>query len=258
MTEVSQLLTAPPSTPFSEVVTSNVVSDIDRHHQLLAVPLAQVNTGSSPPATTPLSQVVSSKAVLREDCRHRLIAAPLRQVDSALYSTFSLTPAPLIAAPLQQANIDLPPSLLTSVPTAHQFPLPSTDISVAQSVSSKASSSLKKLVLANGTCVCFIPSDVPDPALVSFSDNIPKLVRMWDDAVPGYRAEECLLKIKGHGIPLRLWEQAYKYGGDGRWKGTKDKWGKWKVCDYSLVEEDFHVPTVIFFLVYCRGIQPTG
>lgn len=97
-----------------------------------------------------------------------------------------------------------------------------------------AAGSLKVIVLANGTCVEFFPSQVPDPPLISFADDIPKLVRMWDDADPTYNSDECLLKIKGQGIPLRLWETAYKYGGDQRWRGTKDKWSKWKVCSTAV------------------------
>ncbi|KAJ3892985.1 cytochrome P450 [Lentinula edodes] len=145
----------------------------------------------------------------------------------------------LIAAPSQQVNIEsLPITTLSSKPSASPLsaPAPFTDISPVQSpqqlpltiAPTKTSSTTKEIILANGTHIRFVSSDVPDPILVSFSDDIPKLVRMWDDAAPGYIANECLLKIKGYGIPLRLWEQAYKYGGDGRWKGTKDKWGKWK------------------------------
>ncbi|KAJ3809622.1 hypothetical protein F5876DRAFT_66301 [Lentinula aff. lateritia] len=140
---------------------------------------------------------------------------------------------------VSEVNIEsLPMTTLPFKPSAPPLlaPVPFTNISPVQSrqqlpltiAPTKTSSTTKEIILANGTHIRFVSSDVPDLILVSFSDNIPKLVRMWDDAAPGYIANECLLKIKGYGIPLRLWEQAYKYGGDGRWKGTKDKWGKWK------------------------------
>ncbi|KAJ3849808.1 hypothetical protein EV368DRAFT_67135 [Lentinula lateritia] len=80
----------------------------------------------------------------------------------------------------------------------------------------------------------------PSRVIVLADDDIAKLVRMWDEAALGYQADECYLKIKGYGIPLRLWEQAYKYSGDGRWKGTKDKWCKWKfiVEAYNLLGKE--------------------
>ncbi|KAJ3846532.1 hypothetical protein EV368DRAFT_88862 [Lentinula lateritia] len=118
----------------------------------------------------------------------------------------------LIAAPSQQVNIEsLPMTTLPFKPSALPLsaPVHFTNISPVQSP--------QQLPLTIAL------TKTSNPILVSFSDDIPKLVRMWDDAAPGYIANECLLKIKGYGILLQLWEQAYKYGGDGRWKGTKDK-----------------------------------
>ncbi|KAJ3846626.1 hypothetical protein EV368DRAFT_88727 [Lentinula lateritia] len=174
-----------------------------------------LHAASFQPPTT-LGQVTTSTIVSEVDLQCRLIAAPSRQVniESLPMTTLPFKPsAPPLLAPVPFTNI-------SPVQSPQQLPL-----TIAPT---KTSSTTKEIILANGTHICFVSSDVPDPILVSFSDNIPKLVRMWDDAAPGYIANECLLKIKGYGIPLRLWEQAYKYGGDGRWKGTKDKWGKWK------------------------------
>ncbi|GAW02437.1 protein [Lentinula edodes] len=167
-----------------------------------------------PPIT--LGQVTTSTIVSGVDLQCQLIAAPSQQVniESLPMTTLPFKPsAPPLSAPVPFTNI-------SPVQSLQQLPL--------TIVPTKTSSPTKEIILANGTHIRFVSSDVPDPILVSFSDDIPKLVRMWDDAAPGYIANECLLKIKGYGIPLRLWEQAYKYGGDGRWKGTKDKWGKWK------------------------------
>ncbi|KAJ3778538.1 hypothetical protein FB446DRAFT_713028 [Lentinula raphanica] len=161
------------------------------------------------PPPTPFDQVAASTAISAETLRRRLVAASVPDATSAA------PPAPM---PVLSSSSDLVVTRLSSISPA--LPPPSTP--------AKLSHTLKQLVLANGTTITFSPSTVPDPPLVSFADKIPQLVRMWDDAAPDYQASECLLKVGGHGIPLRLWEQVYKYGGDQRWKGTKDKWGKWK------------------------------
>ncbi|KAH7874297.1 uncharacterized protein C8R40DRAFT_1070109 [Lentinula edodes] len=159
---------------------------------------------------------------------HRLIV-PLPQSDT---ESISVAPAPPIEpalVPVSSTNVSVPP---------HQ-PLPEPPLSL-MSEPTRASGPSRVIVLADGTRITFVSSDVPDPILVSFSDDIAKLVRMWDEAALGYQADECYLKIKGYGIPLRLWEQAYKYSGDGRWKGTKDKWCKWKfiVEAYNLLGKE--------------------
>ncbi|KAJ3815912.1 hypothetical protein F5876DRAFT_61266 [Lentinula aff. lateritia] len=143
-----------------------------------------------------------------------------------------------LIAPLPQSNTEsisvtpTPPIVPALVP-----PLPEPPLSPSQVI-----------VPADGTRITFVTTDVPDPILVSFSDDIAKLVWMWDEATLGYQADECYLKIKGYSIPLRLWEQAYKYSGDGRWKGTKDKWCKWKfiVEAYNLLGKE------AFWQKYCN------
>ncbi|KAJ3759915.1 hypothetical protein EV360DRAFT_81673 [Lentinula raphanica] len=165
------------------------------------------------PPPTPFDQVAASTPINVETLRHRLTAASSPRV---INNGQSLSSAPSVSVlPSSDPVVSCPPPFIPALPP------PSTP-------TEKVSHAMRKLVLANGTVITFSPSTVPDPPLVSFADDIPKLVRMWDDAAPDYQVTECLLKVEGHGIPLRLWEHVYKYGGDQRWKGTKDKWGKWK------------------------------
>ncbi|KAH9032088.1 hypothetical protein EDB84DRAFT_1438691 [Lactarius hengduanensis] len=108
-----------------------------------------------------------------------------------------------------------------SPPTSsHQRP-PTLAVSVLQGP-------LDYLKLGNGRSLCFEKQSVPDPPLVSFAKDLPRLVRAWDDSSPEWTPSEAVLRIQGEPIALKHWPTVYRYGKSGQWAGTKKNWAHWR------------------------------
>jgi hypothetical protein len=98
-----------------------------------------------------------------------------------------------------------------------------------------------QLRLGNGTMLCFSKQSVPDPPSIKFSDDIPQLMRMWDDSSAEWDPVQAVLHIQGQPIALKHWHDVYSYGKPGQWAGTKKIWANWQVslplfslCDMML------------------------
>ncbi|KAH9020930.1 hypothetical protein EDB85DRAFT_2001884 [Lactarius pseudohatsudake] len=87
---------------------------------------------------------------------------------------------------------------------------------------------LDYLKLGNGRSLCFEKQSVPDPPLVSFAKDLPRLVRAWDDSSPEWTPSEAVLRIQGEPIALKHWPTVYRYGKSGQWAGTKKNWAHWR------------------------------
>jgi hypothetical protein len=94
--------------------------------------------------------------------------------------------------------------------------------------------------LMNGTEPKLTLAEIPDPPVVSFVDNIPRLNQIWDDTSIHWR-EDLWLHIRGHPIALSHWPVLYKYSGAPTWKGIKGKFFEWKVSsDVMALTDTFH------------------
>lgn len=138
---------------------------------------------------------------LYSDMKSTQLGAPLALMTDipALAPLLSNAPLALPAAspprsssPSWDRSIPVPPCV--SVPPL-PHPLPATEAPLlptlnpvlpapAGTASSASSDPVRIIVLANGTRIQFSLSAVPDPPLISFSNDILKLARMWDDADP--------------------------------------------------------------------------
>ncbi|KAF5375456.1 hypothetical protein D9757_009967 [Collybiopsis confluens] len=99
---------------------------------------------------------------------------------------------------------------------------------------------LYTIKLGYGQILQFRYSEIPNPALqISFSDNIARLGRVWDDEADGndvhaemkWDPADCanLLSINGTPVALRYWCDVYKGKKDRRWTLLKGTWTEWKV-----------------------------
>jgi hypothetical protein len=91
------------------------------------------------------------------------------------------------------------------------------------------------LCLGNGTLLSFTKEEVSDPPAVSFADNIPLLVRTWDDTSDDWNPDDCVLHIQGQPIAVIHWREVYIYGKKGQWKGIQNRWTDWQVCHLFLL-----------------------
>lgn len=94
---------------------------------------------------------------------------------------------------------------------------------------SSLSGSASYLKLGNGKLLSFSKQSIPDPPSISFSKDIPQLMRMWDDCSAEWSPSEAVLHIQGEPIALMYWKDLYCYGKSGQWKGTKKNWAHWEV-----------------------------
>ncbi|KAH9022117.1 hypothetical protein EDB85DRAFT_1871532, partial [Lactarius pseudohatsudake] len=96
------------------------------------------------------------------------------------------------------------------------------------------------LKLANGV-LSFSKQSIPDPPLILFAKDIPRLIRMWDDGSPEWSPSEAVLRVQGVPIVLKHWPVLYHYGKSGQWAGTKKNWAHWRV----LMEKGFWLKFLI-------------
>jgi hypothetical protein len=85
------------------------------------------------------------------------------------------------------------------------------------------------LTLGNGTTLCFSKQSVPYPPSMTFSKDIPLLMRIWDDSSAEWSPAEAVLHIQGQPIALKDWHDVYSYGKAGHWAHTKKTWTNWRV-----------------------------
>ncbi|KAI9456701.1 hypothetical protein BJY52DRAFT_1120951 [Lactarius psammicola] len=113
----------------------------------------------------------------------------------------------------------------TTTTTTDGPPPPGPALTVAASV---PRGPLEYLQLGNGRSLCFSKQSVPDPPLVSFAKDLPRLARTWDDSSPEWSPSEAVLRIQGEPIALKHWPTVYRYGKPGQWSGTKKNWAHWR------------------------------
>jgi hypothetical protein len=87
-----------------------------------------------------------------------------------------------------------------------------------------------QLCLGNGTILNFTKEEVGDPPAISFANDIPCLIQIWDDTLDEWNPHKCVLHIQGHPIALVYWRDVYIYGKKGQWKGIQNRWTDWQVC----------------------------
>lgn len=93
----------------------------------------------------------------------------------------------------------------------------------------------RTLVLGDMTRITFTAADVKAPPIISFAHDIAGLNRMWDDTSSNWDNVSPLV-ICGCPIALVYWRNVYKssrgkneHWKPGQWRGTKDKWFKWRI-----------------------------
>ena len=105
---------------------------------------------------------------------------------------------------------------------------PSGQRSLSPPVTPALSTAVYRSLKLNKTVITYTQADVPDPVAVSFSNNIPRLNRMWDDTSAHWDGQS-VLTIVGQPIALVYWPEVFRYGKKKQWQGTKAKWFEWKV-----------------------------
>ena len=73
-----------------------------------------------------------------------------------------------------------------------------------------------QLHLGDGIVLCYTKEKVSDPPVISFADDIPLLVQMWDDTLDDWDPNDCVLHIWGQPIALIHWRTVYIYGKKGQ------------------------------------------
>lgn len=61
-----------------------------------------------------------------------------------------------------------------------------------------------------------------DPPAVHYSSAISQLFIDWHNSD--------LVRLNGHGIPIKCWDVLYQKHGNGQWGSNRNEWGNWKVC----------------------------
>jgi len=112
------------------------------------------------------------------------------------------------------------------------------------------------LRLGNGTLLSFTKEEVSDPPAVSFADDIPLLVRTWNDTSEDWCPNDCVLHIQGQPIALIHWREVYIYGKKGQWKGIQNRWTDWQVCrTFLLIHLTLTEPLSIFLAAHCQELS---
>lgn len=88
---------------------------------------------------------------------------------------------------------------------------------------------VRTLRLGNNTILSFSQADLPASPYVSFANDIPRLGRMWDDTLPGWDANDCVLRIKDYPIALKYWPDVFSWRQGNRWDKLKKSWNEWQV-----------------------------
>ncbi|KAH8997084.1 hypothetical protein EDB86DRAFT_2828856 [Lactarius hatsudake] len=103
-----------------------------------------------------------------------------------------------------------------------------TDTAATTTTTTMTDGPLDYLKLGNGRSLCFEKQSVPDPPLISFVRDLPRLMRTWDDSSPEWTPSEAVLRIQGEPIALKHWPTVYRYGKSGQWACTKKNWAHWR------------------------------
>ncbi|KAL0060913.1 hypothetical protein AAF712_012308 [Marasmius tenuissimus] len=214
-------------------------------------PEIQAPRPKKPQATEPASKVIDARAISKQldGLSSRLDAFmlgnngppahsfPLLQpvVSSespSPYSVFSADPIPI---PSSSHSAEAAPPAPTS--SLLQPPSASTSTQNLTSIS-ETNDPIKTLTIASGLTLNYRLSEVPDPRSISYAKDIERLARQWSDDSPGFNADDCEVKIQGHGIALKYWPDVFgvkpKGSLDRRWgsmKATHNKW-KWVASEY--------------------------
>ena len=166
---------------------------------------------------------------------------------TALSPLSSLTPLPA------HSSMDPAPSehgvapIFTTMPSlSNAVPLPAQANDIVPSVDVVTT---RTLVLGNKTQITFTAADVKAPPIISFAHDIAGLNCMWDDTSSNWDNKSPLV-ICGRPIALVYWRDVYKssrgkneHWKPGQWRGTKDKWFKWRVGNKTLLLQ----PRLIYF-----------
>ena len=150
----------------------------------------------------------------------------LRDQDKLIPATENVNPQnSMVSIANQDANpyslVARPNPSLVGVSSTFLLPVDSANPDLAS-----APPRLSILCLANST-IQYRPTDIPDPPALSFVRCISRLDEMWDDRSPQWNHSSPLY-ICGRSIPLVYWPNVYRYRGNTKWKGTKQRWFEWK------------------------------
>lgn len=141
-------------------------------------------------------------------------------------TTMSLSAAELQHLPL--------PSILA--PTTNAGSIRSVGVkSVGVPSEAIAPDNLRILVLPNGREIPYDKSiPLRDPPGKHFSQRLPELFKEWH--------ESDLVRLNGHGIPVKHWDLVYKVrtlgiSESGQWAAIRKEWGNWKVHTFHIVRD---------------------
>ncbi|KAH8985967.1 hypothetical protein EDB86DRAFT_2832882 [Lactarius hatsudake] len=155
----------------------------------------------------------------------------------------ALSPITVVSAPMPAPAHRGPGSMDSAMTTTDTAAMtatmtngPSPPTSSHQQPVSVLQGPLDYLKLGNGRSLCFSKQSVPDPPLISFARDLPRLMRMWDDSSPKWTPSEVVLHIQGELIVLKHWLTVYCYGKSSQWACTKKNWAHWQDIAMSWQE----------------------
>lgn len=225
----------PPASPATKVAPSPAVAPLP------AAPVTLAPTHTPTPIPSLYDLQLANHQLLQQ-LVHRISASPLVLATSSgdVQALTALLPSLLLLTAQPPASKD---QEIPSVPSVSLPPPPALLPPVHKAVAAVANTSttIRTLVLGDKSRLRFTEAQVPDPPALTFTSNIARLNRMWDDT-SSHWGKESVLSILGHPIALVYWPQVYKYWKGDQWKGTKGKWFEWKV-GYGDVRLRFHLPT---------------
>jgi hypothetical protein len=141
-------------------------------------------------------------------------------VDAAVTATANVTVTEIATAATTTSAAAASPATLSEATMSHKQP---------PTVATSPPGTLELLRLGNDRTLCFEKESVPDPPGISFTKDIPHLVKMWDDSSVDWDPTQAVLHIQGEPIALKHWKFLYRYGKAGQWAGTKKIWSQWQV-----------------------------
>lgn len=166
----------------------------------LSTPAASA-TSLSTPSDSPFPNLTSLPTVAHGSTSESPCALPSTHVSA-------IPPLPTALTPLSSSPVVVPLVQTPSVPTT-----------------------MRTLVLGDGSTLQYTVDEIPDPPTTTFTDlNFPRLNRMWDDAPGSSWDNSSTLIIRGRSIAAKYWPEVYRYGKPRQWEGLKGKWGDWQVC----------------------------
>lgn len=206
------------------------------HHTSTAMPQASLIEGSPVPQLCPSSLPSPlHTSMLPVPSLPSTIANTLTQTGAA---TTSFALSPLSSLPQPGDHIVSPPlpSAASSFTGSSISALPPTTSAIT------TMDDAAKMLEIVGCKLIYKLSEIPDPPVLSFKDDIDRLARQWSDDHPCFNPNDCVVMIQGHGIALKYWPQIFgvkpRGSVDRRWAALKGRHNEWKFVAEEYLKFD--------------------